>query len=78
MKVIASFMSPEMQANLPQYIPYGPANQKAYETGKITPEMTKDSVTSPDNYKLQVVLNKKWWAENGTAVQERWDAFTQN
>lgn len=78
MKVIASFLSPEMQANLPQYIPYGPANQKAYETGKITPEMTKDSVTSPDNYKLQVVLNKKWWAENGTAVQERWDAFTQN
>lgn len=77
MKVIASFMSPDLQADLPQYIPYGPANQKAYETGKITPEMTKDSVTSPDNYKLQVVLNKKWWAENGTAVQERWDAFTQ-
>ena len=42
MKAIATAVSPEMLANLPKYIDYGPANMKAYETGKITPEMAKD------------------------------------
>ena len=37
--------SPEFQANLPQYVPYGPVNQKAYETGKITPEMIEEQRT---------------------------------
>ncbi|HVI91050.1 MAG TPA: ABC transporter substrate-binding protein [Dongiaceae bacterium] len=77
MKVINDFVKPDLQANLPQYIPYGPANQKAYETGKITPEMTKNSVTAPDNFALQVVMNKPWWAANGQKAQERWDAFIQ-
>lgn len=77
MKAIADFVSPDFQANLPQYIPYGPANQKAYETGKITPEMTKNSVTSPENQAMQVIMDKPWWAANGQAAQERWDAFMQ-
>jgi putative spermidine/putrescine transport system substrate-binding protein len=77
MKVINAFVKPDFQANLPQYIPYGPANQKAYDTGKITPEMTKSSVTAPENMALQVILNKSWWAEHGQEAQERWDAFLQ-
>lgn len=77
MKVINSFVSPDLQANLPQYIPYGPMNQKAYETGKISPEMMKNSVTSPDNIKLQVFMDKPWWAEHGQEAQEKWDAFLQ-
>jgi putative spermidine/putrescine transport system substrate-binding protein len=75
MKVINDFVRPDFQANLPQYSPYGPANQKAFETGKITPEMAKNSVTAPDNMALQVVLDKPWWAAHGQDVQERWDAF---
>ncbi|HVJ40544.1 MAG TPA: ABC transporter substrate-binding protein [Dongiaceae bacterium] len=77
MKVINDFVKPEFQADLPKYIPYGPANQKAYETGKITPEMMKRSVSSPENMALQVVMDKPWWAEHGQAAQERWDAFIQ-
>jgi putative spermidine/putrescine transport system substrate-binding protein len=77
MKVINNFLKPEIQANLPQYIPYAPVNQKAYDTGKITPEMVKESITAPDNLKQQVVLDKAWWAANGQKVQERWDAFMQ-
>jgi putative spermidine/putrescine transport system substrate-binding protein len=77
MKAIADFVSPEFQADLPKYIPYGPANQKAYETGKITPEMIKNSVTSPENLAMQVIMDKPWWAANGQAAQERWDAFIQ-
>ena len=77
MKVINDFVKPDYQADLPKYIPYGPANQKAYDTGKITPEMIKGSVTAPDNLKLQVIMDKPWWAANGQAAQERWDAFIQ-
>ena len=29
-------LTPDLQANLPQYVNYGPVNQKAFETGKIT------------------------------------------
>jgi len=77
MKAIADFVSPEFQADLPKYIPYGPANQNAYKTGKITPEMIKNSVTSPENQAMQVIMDKPWWAANGQAAQERWDAFIQ-
>ena len=77
MKVINAFVSPEFQANLPQYIPYGPMNQKAYESGKISAEMTKNSVTAPDNLKIQAVMDKAYWAENGQKAQEKWDAFLQ-
>jgi putative spermidine/putrescine transport system substrate-binding protein len=77
MKVINAFVSPEFQANLPQYIPYGPMNQKAYDLGKITPEMKKVSVTAPDNLKLQVIMDKAYWAEHGQEAQEKWDAFLQ-
>ena len=77
MKVINDFVKPDFQADLPKYIPYGPMNQKAYDTGKITPEMIKSSVTAPDNLKLQVIMDKPWWAANGQAAQERWDAFIQ-
>ena len=50
MKAINLFVSPELQANMPQYVPYGPVNQKAFETGKITPEMTAKSNTAPQNF----------------------------
>ncbi len=78
MKAINLFVSPELQANLPQYVRYGPINQKAYETGKITPEMAKGLNTAPENFKQQLVLNKAWWVDNGQKMQERWDAFLQH
>ncbi|WP_137388420.1 ABC transporter substrate-binding protein [Rhodoligotrophos defluvii] len=77
MKVINSFLSPDLQAELPKYVSYGPINQKAYETGKITPEQTAKANTSPDNLAKQVVQNKAYWAENGQKSQEMWDAFLQ-
>ncbi|MBL8710843.1 MAG: ABC transporter substrate-binding protein [Rhodospirillaceae bacterium] len=77
MKVINEFLKPENQADLPKYVPYGPVNQKAFETGKLTPEMTANTATSPDNFARQVVLDKPYWSENGQAEQERWDAFMQ-
>lgn len=74
-KVIALSVSPEIAANLPKYIEYGPSNAKVYETGLITPEVAATLNTSPENAAKQVTLRGDWWAENIAAVQERWSAF---
>jgi putative spermidine/putrescine transport system substrate-binding protein len=77
MKVINEFLKADLQADLPKYVPYGPVNQKAYETGKITPDMLKNANSTPENWAKQIVMNKAYWAEHGQSAQERWDAFTQ-
>lgn len=77
MKAINAFLSPELQANLPQYVSYGPVNRKAYETGKITPDLIEGANTAPENLAKQVIQDKVYWAEHGQAAQERWDAFLQ-
>jgi len=77
MKAINSFLDPELQADIMKYVPYGPVNQQAYETGKISKEMIERANTSPENYKKHVIQNKEFWAENGQKSQERWDQFMQ-
>jgi putative spermidine/putrescine transport system substrate-binding protein len=73
MKVLAQVVSPEIMANLPKYIDYGPANQRAYDTGKITAEMMKNLNTSPENSKRQLIMNGEWWGEHGSEAQEAWN-----
>ncbi len=75
MKVIASIVSPEIQANLPQHTTNGPVNMKAFETGKISPEEAADIISSPQNAKVQLLQNFQWWADNAAAMQERFDEF---
>ena len=77
MKAIALFVSPELQANLPQYVNYGPVNQKAFDLGKITPEQAASSNSSPENLSKQLVQNKAFWTDNGQKGQEMWDKFMQ-
>jgi putative spermidine/putrescine transport system substrate-binding protein len=77
MKAINSFLDPQLQADLMNYVPYGPVNQDAYKTGKISKELMERANTAPDNFKKQVVQNKEYWAEAGQKSQERWDAFMQ-
>jgi putative spermidine/putrescine transport system substrate-binding protein len=77
MKAIAHFVSPDLQANLPQYVNYGPVNQKAFETGKITPEQAASSNSSPENLKNQIIQDKAFWTDNGQKGQEMWDKFMQ-
>lgn len=75
MRLINMLIDPEYQANLPKYIPYGPMNVNAFETGKITDEMAAKVITSPENLEKHVILDKEYWAEHGQELQERWDAF---
>jgi putative spermidine/putrescine transport system substrate-binding protein len=77
MKTINSFLDPQFQADLMNYVPYGPVNQEAYQTGKIPKEMMERANTAPDNYKKHVIQNKEYWAEAGQKSQERWDQFMQ-
>lgn len=70
-KLIASAVSPEMQAQIPVKMPYyGPANQKAFDVVEFTAEQLAQSNASPQNAAQQVVINPAWWAENEIDAQE--------
>lgn len=76
-KVINLILTPDLQANLPALIDYGPVNPKAFELGKITSDQAAASNSSPENVKHQALLRVDWWGENLAAIQPRWDAFIQ-
>ena len=63
MKVIAEMSKPQYQANIPQYITYGPTNSKAYETGKIDAELSKSLPSHPDNASKLLPINQEWYAK---------------
>jgi putative spermidine/putrescine transport system substrate-binding protein len=77
MKVIDRILSADLQANLPQYIDYGPVNAKAFETGKISAVDAKAVNSSPENRAVQVTANDEWWGEHLPEVQAMWDKFLQ-
>lgn len=70
-KLIATIVSPELQAQIPVKMPYyGPANQKAFEVGNFSAEQLAQSNASPQNAEQQVVIDPKWWAENEIEAQQ--------
>jgi putative spermidine/putrescine transport system substrate-binding protein len=77
MKAIAIMMRPDVQARLPQYINYAPANLKAFDTGLISKEMMAKLPNSPENVKKGFVLSVDWWVKNTDAMVKRFDAFVQ-
>ena len=71
-------LDPEIQANFPAYIDYSPANPKAYDTGKITPERASEMPSAPANAAKQVLVSTEWWSSpEGEKAQARWAAFIQ-
>jgi putative spermidine/putrescine transport system substrate-binding protein len=78
MKAIAIMMRPEVQARLPQYINYAPANLAAFETGLITKELAEQLPNSPQNIGKGFFLNMDWWVKNSDEMVKRFDAFVQN
>lgn len=70
-KLISLIVSPEMQAHIPEKMPYyGPANQKAFELTKAPEDVVKASNTAPKNASKQLILDVNWWAQNAADVQE--------
>jgi putative spermidine/putrescine transport system substrate-binding protein len=76
-KAIAIMMRPDVQAALPKYINYAPANNKAYETGLITEEMAAKLPNSPQNVKKGFTMSVDWWVQNTDEMVKRFDAFLQ-
>jgi putative spermidine/putrescine transport system substrate-binding protein len=76
-KAIALMVSPDLQANIPAYIDYGPINAKAFDTGKITPEAAAKINSSPANAAKQTYIDFDYWRENLAKLTERMDAFLQ-
>lgn len=78
MKFIEAAMSPEIQANFPAYIDYGPGNPAAYETGKISAERAAEMPNSPENAARQALNSTEWWSSPaGEDALARWAAFVQ-
>jgi len=63
MKFIAEMSKPEIQANLPLHITYGPTNKKAYELGTIDDKLARAMPSHPDNAKLQLPIDLDWYAK---------------
>lgn len=74
MRLINHLLDPHYQANLPDFVPYGPMNQDAFRLGLIPPEKAEWVVTSTDNIAKQLITDMSWWAANQNAAQTAWDA----
>ena len=74
MRLVNHLLDPKYQANLPDFIPYGPMNQDAFKQGLISPEKAAKVVTSTDNLAKQLVTDMAYWAEHVTDAQTKWDA----
>lgn len=77
MRLINHLLDPKYQANLPDYIPYGPMNQDAFKQGLISPEKAAKIVTSTDNLSKQVITDMSFWAKHINDAQIKWDAAMQ-
>lgn len=77
MKAIAIMMRPDVQARLPLFINYAPANTKAFDTGIIPKEKLADLPNSPENVNKGFVLSVDWWVKNTDEMVKRFDAFLQ-
>lgn len=77
-KFLNAAIAPDIQANFPAYIDYGPGNPAAYKTGKISPERAAQMPSSPENAARQVLISVDWWSSPaGEEAQKRWASFIQ-
>lgn len=73
-KFIAFATRADRQADQTNYISYGPANMDA--AANINPDTLAHLPTAPDNYgKNGFVGDAQFWADNGDALRERFNAW---
>lgn len=63
MTVIAEMSKGQYQADIPQYITYGPTNTTAYDTGKIDASLAASLPSHPDNASKLLPINQEWYAK---------------
>jgi putative spermidine/putrescine transport system substrate-binding protein len=64
---------PEAQIALTHYINYGPTLRAAYE--RLSEAERAVLPSSPENRAAQFIYDGGWWAENESAVLERWNKW---
>ena len=64
MRFLNEISSAGIQANLPKYISYGPANKGAYALGLIDDQTARALPSHPDNARLQLQMSTEWYAKN--------------
>jgi putative spermidine/putrescine transport system substrate-binding protein len=72
-RFISFASAPGPQADQTKYIAYGPANKDAIPNvdGKTLPNLP----TAPDNLKTAFNIDPQFWADNGDALRERFNAW---
>ena len=63
MRFLAEISKPELQANLPLHITYGPSNKAAYELGTIDEDLAKRMPSHPDNAAMQLPVSLEWYGK---------------
>ena len=72
-KFVAGSVSPEIQARIPEMMPYySPPNKEAYALSKADPSVLAASNTSPDNAARQLSLDFGWWSQNMAEMVEEY------
>ncbi|MGO4740377.1 ABC transporter substrate-binding protein [Bosea sp. 2KB_26] len=75
-RMIAQMVTPEIQANIPDLLPYyGPINERAFEVKTFSAEALAKANSSPQNKTRQGTIQPGWWAGNIAKVQERYQAL---
>lgn len=72
-RFISFASAPAAQAEQTKYIAYGPANTAAIPN--IEPTTLPNLPTAPDNMKTAFNIDPQFWADNGDALRERFNAW---
>lgn len=73
MAFLAEISKAEYQANLPNYITYGPTNKAAYDLGTIDEATAKALPSHPDNAAKQLPVDIEWYAKWETIAAEMYE-----
>lgn len=63
----------EQQAILPETLPLGPVNKKAFDF--MTDDLKQNLNTSPGTFETQLILNAEFWATNEEQIQDRFNRW---
>ncbi len=78
MQLINLALDPKNQAHFAATIGYGPVNPKTYETGILSKEQIAWLPTAPQNLKVQIYADQKWYAsKQAREVYLRFSKFLQ-
>lgn len=76
LKFIQFVSQAQQQADITNYVPYGPINKDSF--GLIDDEKEKDLITYPDNISKMIRYDSEWWAPQRDQLTEQWNEWKLN